>query len=338
MSKQRRDPRPAFAVLGSGIIGMAVANLLLEKYPTASVTIYTDDASDIVTYVACAQFYPIWLGDHLPKNYDRILRKWFLSSKKIFIRHAEEDLAIVRRQNYELFEQKPETPAYFKDVLTDFHEGPNPNLPQPYTYYYSFETLIINPLEYLPQIRERFLSAGGQIVQKHIIDITDILSLPEPVIFNCLGMGACTVFEDTTMKPVKGFSLRLPPIAGLTCVISAGDFIVAPRKNDVLIGAPYMEKWTSTKPTKKEIKNLLANINNLVELPGLQMGVDKAALAEHNILEVRAGFRPVRDTGPRVEKEHIVNKTIIHNYGHGGNGVILSWGTAEEAIGLLDTP
>jgi glycine/D-amino acid oxidase-like deaminating enzyme len=42
--------------------------------------------------------------------------------------------------------------------------------------------------------------------------------------------------------------------------------------------------------------------------------------------------RPFRPTGPRIEAEKLDAKTVIHNYGHGGSGWSLSWGSAEIAL------
>ncbi|GAA3630511.1 FAD-dependent oxidoreductase [Flavivirga jejuensis] len=48
-----------------------------------------------------------------------------------------------------------------------------------------------------------------------------------------------------------------------------------------------------------------------------------------------AGIRPYREETYRLEKEQINEKLIIHNYGHGGAGVTLSWGCALEVEDLL---
>jgi glycine/D-amino acid oxidase-like deaminating enzyme len=51
------------------------------------------------------------------------------------------------------------------------------------------------------------------------------------------------------------------------------------------------------------------------------------------------GLRPYRRSGFRVEVESLGDKTLIHNYGHGGGGVSLSWGTAQLAVEhALQTP
>jgi glycine/D-amino acid oxidase-like deaminating enzyme len=43
------------------------------------------------------------------------------------------------------------------------------------------------------------------------------------------------------------------------------------------------------------------------------------------------GLRPFRSSGFRVEAEPLGDKLLVHNYGHGGCGVTLSWGTASLA-------
>src|SRR6185436_7062318 len=47
------------------------------------------------------------------------------------------------------------------------------------------------------------------------------------------------------------------------------------------------------------------------------------------------GLRPYRPEGFRVEAERMGNKLLVHNYGHGGAGITLSWGTASLALDLV---
>ena len=46
------------------------------------------------------------------------------------------------------------------------------------------------------------------------------------------------------------------------------------------------------------------------------------------------GLRPFRPSGFRVAKEIVGEKTVVHNYGHGGGGITLSWGTSKLAADL----
>src|SRR5215470_7947313 len=47
------------------------------------------------------------------------------------------------------------------------------------------------------------------------------------------------------------------------------------------------------------------------------------------------GLRPHRPSGFVVRAEKLGEKLVIHNYGHGGGGITLSWGTSELATELL---
>src|SRR5260370_17935507 len=47
------------------------------------------------------------------------------------------------------------------------------------------------------------------------------------------------------------------------------------------------------------------------------------------------GLRPYRPSGFVVRAEKLGEKLIIHNYGHGGGGITLSWGTSHIATEFL---
>lgn len=52
------------------------------------------------------------------------------------------------------------------------------------------------------------------------------------------------------------------------------------------------------------------------------------------VIGTTVGLRPYRESGFVVKAEAIDEKTVIHNYGHGGAGMSLSWGTAYLAAEL----
>jgi D-amino-acid oxidase len=49
---------------------------------------------------------------------------------------------------------------------------------------------------------------------------------------------------------------------------------------------------------------------------------------------IRVGLRPCRTRNVRLE--HEPGTRTIHNYGHGGSGVTLSWGCAREVADIAD--
>jgi D-amino-acid oxidase len=47
------------------------------------------------------------------------------------------------------------------------------------------------------------------------------------------------------------------------------------------------------------------------------------------IFRITVCSRPFRAAGPRLDVERVGDKVVLHNYGHGGSGWSLSWGSAE---------
>src|SRR5262245_2630771 len=65
----------------------------------------------------------------------------------------------------------------------------------------------------------------------------------------------------------------------------------------------------------------------------------RVRVSRDRVIRSVQGIRPFRPAGFVVRAETLGPKTVIHNYGHGGAGVTLSWGTAQLALELaLGTP
>jgi glycine/D-amino acid oxidase-like deaminating enzyme len=63
-----------------------------------------------------------------------------------------------------------------------------------------------------------------------------------------------------------------------------------------------------------------------LQLNAVRAGVDR-------ITRISVCTRPFRAQGPRLDVEKVGDKTVVHNYGHGGSGWSLSWGCAAVVTG-----
>jgi glycine/D-amino acid oxidase-like deaminating enzyme len=55
-------------------------------------------------------------------------------------------------------------------------------------------------------------------------------------------------------------------------------------------------------------------------------------LSEDRVIRAIVGSRPYRPSGFVVKSEKFDDKTVIHNYGHGGGGITMSWGSSALAV------
>jgi len=94
-------------------------------------------------------------------------------------------------------------------------------------------------------------------------------------------------------------------------------------------------------------RRVLAGAGAAVLLAGLDgcvtpFGAKRPTAAHLQLTPVRASTdritritvctRPFREQGPRLDTEKIGSKLIVHNYGHGGSGWSLSWGSSSIAV------
>ena len=55
---------------------------------------------------------------------------------------------------------------------------------------------------------------------------------------------------------------------------------------------------------------------------------------EARVIRTVAGLRPYRSAGFVVRRDALGDKALVHNYGHGGAGITLSWGSSRLAVDL----
>jgi glycine/D-amino acid oxidase-like deaminating enzyme len=97
-----------------------------------------------------------------------------------------------------------------------------------------------------------------------------------------------------------------------------------------LAASVALEACASRHPAGKIAASALAPPPHLLHLPPVDVRPER---------EIRTicGLRPFRPSGYVVKAERFDDKLVVHNYGHGGAGMTLSWGTAEQASRFVDS-
>jgi D-amino-acid oxidase len=84
--------------------------------------------------------------------------------------------------------------------------------------------------------------------------------------------------------------------------------------------------------------SLAASLAQAAELRSLTLDKTRffppVKVSRDRVIRTVVGLRPFRSEGFVVEAERLGQKLLVHNYGHGGAGVTLSWGTASQAADL----
>ena len=71
-----------------------------------------------------------------------------------------------------------------------------------------------------------------------------------------------------------------------------------------------------------------------VNLPETACHLPRVRVSAEREIRTVVGLRPFRPSGFRVAKEMVGETAVVHNYGHGGGGITLSWGTSKLAVDL----
>ena len=124
-----------------------------------------------------------------------------------------------------------------------------------------------------------------------------------------------TVFGDA-MVGLEEWTLASKNESELTYVV--------PREKVVVVGGTAQEGAYEPRPDPAVAQQILARARAVVP-----------ELARATVVGHRVGLRPARPT-VRLEAEQVDDGTVVHCYGHGGAGVTLSWGCADDVAALVD--
>jgi D-amino-acid oxidase len=212
----------------------------------------------------------------------------------------------------------PVGPPEWHDRLTGFEMVTD--LPHGFAVGWRFVAPVVAMPAYLDYLRARAMAAGVT-VEERTVDRLDLA----PVVVNCAGIGARELVPDAHLTPVRG-QVVIAENPGLTewfVGMSEPPVYFFPHGDTVVLGGTAQTGDATTAPDlglAEAIRDRCAQV--------------EPRLAGAPIVGHRVGLRPVRPT-VRLERERVGDTEVIHNYGHGGAGITLSWGCAAEIDRLL---
>lgn len=302
--------------------------------------------------------------------YTEGLEQLFPASQSMFERlHPLHRFHITKHRHYELFEFEKELPAYCADllklsVINDGYDEPIPQRKEAEKLRgWSFDCYVAEWPQYIHQLYSYYRQLGGHIQQREIRR-DEIASLPAEIVVNCAGVGALELAGDpASAQLIRGHLVHIynqPLIRNKNDQIvsynytpgssvysnsgEAADVYFYPINGRWILGGSRQygsvdEHGSWQGETYEDVINI-----NGKEVPRLILTQNSDILGNSfNItpdfsgsnVRVYAGYRFTRqdaEQGLRIEIDEIDDKLIVHNYGHGGAGVTLSWGCSLKVL------
>ncbi|WP_211190944.1 FAD-dependent oxidoreductase [Actinomycetospora sp. TBRC 11914] len=306
-------------VVGAGVVGLSCAVSLAEA--GHRVRVWT---ADDPTATASAHAAGVW--------------------KPTYQAPLASSLAWASRslEHYRRLAVDPETGVRMVDALTvgevpDRHALPDqlsmlPDLAVPTTLPPGFDRGLAHraPVVDLPRhlrwMLERLAALGGTVVLRRVESLDEALA-EAPVVVLAAGLGARELAGDPTVRPL--FSQYVvtdnPGVHRVLVEISDARrwTSVIPHADRVHLGGVRVPGRTDATPDREEAREILHRCREA-----------EPALQDARVLRIDTGILPARPT-TRVEVEQRGNGLVVHDYGHGGSGLALCWGTAHDVVRLV---
>ncbi|MEU5545347.1 FAD-dependent oxidoreductase [Streptomyces sioyaensis] len=173
---------------------------------------------------------------------------------------------------------------------------------------------------------ERRLTAAGGTVERRTLTSLEEAGRAAGLVVNCSGLGARELVPDPDVHPVQG-QLVIVANPGIEEWYVAADTgaadttYVLPQPYGLVLGGTAREHAWSREPDPAVAEAIVARCaRHFPELAG-------APIREHKV-----GLRPARPA-VRLAAERLPGGAVcVHNYGHGGAGVTVAWGCADEVL------
>jgi D-amino-acid oxidase len=206
-------------------------------------------------------------------------------------------------------------PADRSEIPAGFHTGFRATMP------------MVDMPHYLEYLTRRLAAAGCVIEARPVRSLAEAADAAR-IVVNCAGLGAGALTDDVTVRPLFGQHVVLtnPGLRQLFIELNEGPEWTCyfPHPQRVVCGGISIpDRWDTT-PDPQVTDRILDRCRRI-----------EPRLREAEVIEVITGLRPDRPS-VRVEVEPLGQARCVHNYGHGGNGVTLSWGCARDVVRLVD--
>lgn len=296
-------------VVGAGVVGLSCAVRLLEAGHRVDV-LARDLPGETTSAVAAAIWYP-----YRAEPRDRV-GSWGKRTYDVLTRLAADGVpGVVVRRTTEVVRRDDDAPWWASSVPS-LTRAP---APPGYAVAWDFATPVVEMPVYLSWLAARVDHLGGTLTRL----VLPALPAGGDMVVDAAGLGARLLGGDRTVTPVRGQVVRVAQW-GLerAWLDGSGPTYVVPRERDVVVGGTDEEGEWSRTPSPAVAAEILARAARLVP-----------EVAGARVLSHKVGLRPARPT-VRLERDD-GDARVVHCYGHGGAGVTLSWGCAEEVAALV---
>ena len=301
-------------VVGAGVMGLTTAVCLAERGVPVRVRA-AEPPQDTTSAVAGAMIAGPVSDD--PQDDES---RWMRASLREFTTLAADPRTGVRiARGRTVSRDEDSTPAWAR-AMPDFAEcDAEERAGFPMAFWMS--SPVVDMPRYLQYLAGRLEIAGAAVEVGPVESLAE-LAESAPLVVNCTGVGAQRLTGDPQLKPVRGQHVVVEN-PGLTDFFyertkaAAVTSYIPHVKRLVLGGTIGPGDWSLTPdPAQTE-----AILRRCIEI--------EPRIAGAAVLSVEVGLRPARPQA-RLEEESIGGARVIHNYGHGGAGIGMSWGCARE--------